>query len=138
MKVKDVIRYGKLAKQIIDNEKEVSALIKFKLLGIAKQCQPVASDYETIREEKIAKYGSTNDQGVVGIFAPKEDDFEDKKEFEDAVKKYESVIDDFYKELNEILESESDVEIKKFKSDDIMNAGLSSDCLLALYDLIEE
>lgn len=138
MKVKEILNYNRIIKQIIDNEKGVSALVKFKLLGLVKQFQPIVADYETIREEKISEYGTTNDQGIIGIFTPKEEDFETKEDFEKAMVQYDETIKVFYADLDSILESESDIKIKKFKADEIMNAGLSSECLLAIYNLIEE
>lgn len=138
MKVKEILNYNRIIKQIIDNEKSVSALVKFKLLGLVKQFQPIVADYETIREEKISEYGTTNDQGIIGIFTPKEEDFETKEDFEKAMVQYDEIIKAFYVDLDSILESESDIKIKKFKADEIMNAGLPSECLLAIYNLIEE
>lgn len=138
MKVKEILNYNRIIKQIIDNEKSVSALVKFKLLGLVKQFQPIVADYETIREEKISEYGTTNDQGIIGIFTPKEEDFETKEDFEKAMVQYDETIKAFYADLDSILESESDIKIKKFKADEIMNTGLPSECLLAIYNLIEE
>ena len=42
------------------------------------------------------------------------------------------------KELEEVLISDVEVNIKKFKYTEIIDAGLSADYLVALYGLIEE
>lgn len=138
MKVADILNYNRAIKMIIDNATDVNSLVKFKLLGMLKQFEPAVTNFEIIREDKIKEYGSINKNGQFGIFEPKEDDFETVTDFEEAHKKYEETIDNFNKDLDEILNSESDITIKKFKYTDIMDAGLSSDYLIIIYELIEE
>ena len=57
MLVKDVLKYNRIIKAIIDNTTDVNALVKFKLLGMLKQFEPTILNYETIRVEKINEYG---------------------------------------------------------------------------------
>jgi hypothetical protein len=138
MTIQNILDYNEIIKAIIDNATDVNALIKFKLLGMLKQFEPVVANYETIRSEKIMKYGTTNEDGNTGIFAPKKENFDSDEDFNKATINFEETVKKFSDELNEVLQSESDIEIKKFKSSDIMDAGLPADYLLAIYDLIEE
>ena len=138
MTVNQVLDYNSMIKAIIDNAKDVDAKTRFKFLGMVNQFKPIVDNFETIRQEKIAEYGTTNKDGQTGIFEPVRDDFETDSDFVDAQKKYDETIAKFANELQEVLDSEVDVNIAKFKADDIMDSGLNSDYLLALYDLIEE
>lgn len=138
MTVNEVLNYNRIIKSIVDNAKDVNALVKFRLLGMCKQFEPVVSNFETIRGEKIREYGSEDENGNIGIISPKKEDFENDEDFEKANKDYEVAVEKFSKDLEEILNSETDIEIKKFKYTDIVDAGLPSDYLLAIYELIEE
>ena len=138
MKVSKILDYNNVIKAIIDNAKDVNTLVKFRLLGMCKQFEPIVANFETIRQEKIVQYGTTDENGNVGIFAPKKEDFENDDDYKKASEEFETIIEKFTVDLNEVLNSESDIEIKKFKYTDIMDAGLPSDYLIAIYDLIEE
>lgn len=138
MKIGDILNYNRSIKLIIDNAKDVNSLVKFRLLGMLKQFEPVVQNYETIREEKIQEYGTVSEDGRIGIFEPHEDAFEAVNDYQEAKAKYDETIKKFSNDLDEILNSEADIEIKKFKYTDIMDAGLSSDYLMVIYDLIEE
>ena len=138
MKIKEVLNYNQAIKAVVDNAKDVNALVKFRLLGMAKQFEPIVANFDTVREEKIAKYGTTNESGQTGIFAPEKDKFDDDKKYDEAVKEFEETVKKFTNDIDEVLDSEADIEIKKFKYTDIMDSGLPSDYLIAIYDLIEE
>ena len=138
MKVGTVLNYNRVLKSIIDNATDVNSLIKFRFLGMLKQFEPIVTNFETIRDEKIKEYGTTDNDGRIGIFEPKEDAFETVTDFEEAHKKYVETINKFNDDLDAILDSDSEIEIKKFKYTDIIDAGLSADYLMAIYDLIEE
>ena len=138
MTVKEILDYNRAIKAIVDNAPDVNALVKFRLLGMCKQFEPIVNNFETIREEKIIKYGTTNEMGNTGIFAPKEENFDTSDDYKKAIEEYGDIMKKFSSELDEVLQSEADIEIKKFKYTDIMDAGLPSDYLIAIYDLIEE
>ena len=138
MKVGTILNYNRVLKSIIDNATDVNSLIKFRFLGMLKQFEPIVTNFETIRDEKIKEYGTTDNDGRIGIFEPKEDAFETVTDFEEAHKKYVETINKFNDDLDAILDSDSEIEIKKFKYTDIIDAGLSADYLMAIYDLIEE
>ena len=138
MIVKDILDYNRKIKIIIDNAKDVNALVKFKLLGMLKQFEPVIANFETVRNEKILKYGTTTEDGNIGIFEPKKDDYENDDDYNKAMDDYFDAIKKLNDDLNEVVESDIDIEITKFKYTDIMDAGIPSDYLLAIYDLIEE
>lgn len=138
MQVKTVLDYNKIIKSIIDNERNIDALVKFRLLGMCKQFEPIVANFETVREEKIMQYGTTTEDGNTGIIPPIRNKFENDEDFEKAQNEFEETVAKFTADLNKVLDSEINIEIKKFKPEDIMDAGLPSDYLLAIYDLIEE
>lgn len=138
MLVKKVLDYNKIIKAIIDNEKDIDALVKFRLLGMCKQFEPIVANFETVRDEKIMQYGTITEDGSTGIIPPNKEDFNNDEEFEKAQKEFEETVAKFTDDLDKVLDSEIQIEIKKFKPEDIMDAGLPADYLLAIYDLIEE
>ena len=138
MKINDALRYNRIIKDIIDNATDVNALVKFRLLGILKQFEPIVEDFETIRNDLIRKYGKLEEDGNYGVFLPKRDDYEDDDSYNKAVEEYEQIINKLNDELKKVADSELDVKIQKFKYTDIMDSGLPTDYMLALYDLIEE
>lgn len=138
MQVKKVLDYNKIIKAIIDNEKDIDALVKFRLLGMCKQFEPIVANFETVRDEKIMQYGTITEDGNTGIIPPNRENFDNDEDFEKAQKEFEKTVAKFTDDLDKVLDSEIQIEIKKFKPEDIMDAGLPADYLLAIYDLIEE
>lgn len=138
MTVNEVLNYNKIFKAIIDDNNDISALLKFKFLSACKQFEPVVSNFETVREEKINQYSTNNSDGRVGIVPPVKDDYENDEDYAKAQETFEKNIKKFSDDMNELLASEADVEIKKFKASDVMDKGLSADYLVAIYDFIEE
>ena len=134
----EILKYDGIIKNLIDNATDINSLAKFRLLGMLKQFEPIEQNYNTIREDNIRKFGTLSGDGRFGIFEPQRDDFENDEAFDRAYADYKKVIESFDNALNEVLESEADMEIKKFKYDDIMNAGIPTRYLVAIYDLIEE
>lgn len=120
MKLKEVINYIEILKDIIDNQPNVSSVMKFKFLGTIKQFTPYIENFELIRNELIMKYGEEKETG--GYEVVKESD--NYKIFAD--------------EISKVLDQDIDQSITKFKAEDIMNAGISANYLIYLYDLIEE
>lgn len=138
MTVGQILNYNRSIRVIIDNSPDMNALVKYRLLGMLKQFEPAMQNYEEVRNDLIKKYGTVNESGNIGIYYPQEEDYGDKKRYEEAVKEHEEIVEKFDTALEEILNSESDIVVNKFKYTDIMNAGLSTDYLVVLYDLIEE
>lgn len=138
MTVREIRRYNNTIKEIIDNAKDVNSLVKFKLLGVMKQFENTVVNTENMRIELLAKYGETEDNGMISIKEPNRDDFDKEEDYKKAFDDYEKNYNQFMEEYTAILDSEADITIKKFKSSDIMNMGIPSDYLVALYDLIEE
>ena len=134
----EILKYDGIIKNLIDNATDINSLAKFRLLGMLKQFEPIEQNYNTIREDNIRKLGTMSDDGRFGIFEPKREAFEDDDSFNTAFEDYEKTIKAFDDALNDVLNSESDIEIKKFKYGDIMNAGIPTKYLVAIYDLIEE
>lgn len=138
MKVKDVVQYDDILKNLIDNGTQLDTKIKFRFLNMRKQFEPIVQNFMQMREEILNKHAEQREDGTVGIFAPEEDKFESKEDFNKAVEEFQKKVDAFNSEVNKILEDKADIEFTKLKADDIMNAGIPSDALLALYDIIEE
>lgn len=136
MKVKDILNYNRIIKDIINNGTNISALTKFKMLGMLKQFEPIITNYEVVRDEKIKEYGVLTDNGNYGIFVPQKNDFENEEDYQKAVDQYENVINQFDADMNEVVDSEADIKLNKFGKE-ILDAGISADYLLALYELIE-
>ena len=117
-----VLELNNMLKTIIDNtELKIDSLLKFKLLGILKNIEIPVNNFEAIRNEKIREYGKENDEGNIGISA---DDTESMEKFT--------------KDMNEVINSDVEVNIQKLKAADVFDKGLPADYLVGLYPIIEE
>ena len=117
-----VLELNNMLKAIIDNtELKIDSLLKFKLLGILKNIEIPVNNFETVRNEKIREYGKENDEGNIGISA---DDTESMEKFT--------------KDMNEVINSDVEVNIQKLKATDVFDKGLPADYLVGLYPIIEE
>lgn len=117
-----VLDLNAMLKAIIDNtELKIDSLLKFKLLGILKNIEIPVNNFEAIRNEKIREYGKENDEGNIGISA------EDTESMEK-----------FTNDLNEVINSEIEVNIQKLKATDVFDKGLPAEYLVGLYSIIEE
>lgn len=117
-----VLDLNTMLKAIIDNtELKIDSLLKFKLLGILKNIEIPVNNFEAIRNEKIREYGKESDEGNISISA---DDTES--------------IEKFTKDMNEVINSDVEVNIQKLKSVDVFDKGLPAEYLVGLYPIIEE
>ena len=128
MKIKlgNIWEINNVLKSIIDNsELRIDALFKFKLLGIMKSFETPIANFEVIRNDKIKEYGKEledkNGNKSIGI------DADDKE----AIAK-------FSKDINNVIDSEVDVNVEKLKAIDVFDKGLPADYLVRLYPIIEE
>ena len=124
MKIKlgTILDLNAMLKAIIDNtELKIDSLLKFKLLGILKNIEIPVNNFEAVRNEKIREYGKENDEGNIGISA------DDKESMEK-----------FTNDLNEVINSEVEVNIQKLKATDVFDKGLPAEYLVGLYSIIEE
>ena len=122
IKLSTVLELNNMLKAIIDNtELKIDSLLKFKLLGILKNIEIPVNNFEAVRNEKIREYGKENDEGNIGISA------EDTESMEK-----------FTNDLNEVINSEIEVNIQKLKAVDVFDKGLPADYLVGLYPIIEE
>lgn len=117
----ELLNINQTLKLIIDNEKNVEALFKFKLLGMVKSLESYVSNFEIIRNEKIVEYGKENDDGS---FCIPEDD-------EDAREKFNN-------DMRPVLNSKIEIDIDKLKAKDVFDKGVSANYLIGLYSIIEE
>ena len=122
IKLSNVLELNNMLKAIIDNtELKIDSLLKFKLLGILKNIEIPVNNFEAVRNEKIIEYGKENDEGNIGISV---DDTESMEKFTN--------------DLNEVINSEIEVNIQKLKATDVFDKGLPADYLVGLYPIIEE
>ena len=128
MKIKlgDVLNLNRTLKRIIDNnELDIDSLFKFRLLGIMKNIENEIMNYETIRTEKIYKYGKeiTDENGNKNFGIPNED---------------RESMEKFTKDMNEVINSDVEVNIQKLKAVDVFDKGLPAEYLVGLYSIIKE
>ena len=117
-----VLELNNMLKTIIDNtELKIDSLFKFKLLGILKNIEIPVNNFEAVRNEKIREYGKENDEGNIGISA------DDKESMEK-----------FTNDMNEVINSDVEVNIQKLKAVDVFDKGLPAEYLVGLYSIIEE
>ena len=122
IKLSTVLELNNMLKAIIDNtELKIDSLLKFKLLGILKNIEIPVNNFEAVRNEKIREYGKENDEGNIGISA---DDTESMEKFT--------------KDMNEVINSDVEVNIQKLKTVDVFDKGLPAEYLVGLYSIIEE
>lgn len=122
IKLNNVLELNNMLKAIIDNtELKIDSLLKFKLLGILKNIEIPVNNFEAVRNEKIREYGKENDEGNIGISV---DDTESMEKFT--------------KDMNEVINSDVEVNIQKLKAVDVFDKGLPAEYLVGLYSIIEE
>ena len=122
IKLSTVLELNNMLKAIIDNtELKIDSLLKFKLLGILKNIEIPVNNFEAVRNEKIREYGKENDEGNIGISA---DDTESMEKFTN--------------DMNEVINSDVEVNIQKLKTVDVFDKGLPAEYLVGLYSIIEE
>ena len=122
IKLSTVLELNSMLKAIIDNtELKIDSLLKFKLLGILKNIEIPVNNFEAVRNEKIREYGKENDEGNIGISA---DDTESMEKFTN--------------DMNELVNSDVEVNIQKLKAVDVFDKGLPAEYLVGLYSIIEE
>ena len=122
IKLSTILELNNMLKAIIDNtELKIDSLLKFKLLGILKNIEIPVNSFEAVRNEKIREYGKENDEGNISISV---DDTESMEKFTN--------------DLNEVINSEVEVNIQKLKPIDIFDKGLPAEYLVGLYSIIEE
>lgn len=122
IKLRTVLDLNSMLKVIIDNtELKIDSLLKFRLLGILKNIEIPVNNFDAVRNEKIREYGKENDEGNIGISA----------EDTEAMEK-------FTKDMNEVINSDVEINIQKLKVTDVFDKGLPADYLVGLYPIIEE
>lgn len=122
LKFSEVFRINTVLKTIIeDNKAKINALLKFRLLEIMRSMEPHISNFEIIKNEKIVEYGKETEDG---IFQISKDNTEGMEQFE--------------KDIKQVLDSEVLINIDMLKPDEVFDKGLSSEYLMGLYPIIEK
>lgn len=107
-------------KHIIDTNKEVNVRLKFKLLGILKCLESHVANFTTIRNEKIAEYGTEKEDGTVEI--PNDD---------------KETVQKFMEEINAVLDEDVEVHFEKLPAGELFQSNIPSEQLVKLYDAID-
>ena len=122
LKVNEVLGLNNTLKFIIDNDKvKINVLLKFKLLGIMRSIESHILNFEIVKNEKIIEYGEETENGVYQIS-------KDKSES----------IENFKRDIEQVLNSEVTININLLKPDEVFDQGLSSEYLMGLYPIIGE
>ena len=110
LKFSEVFRINTVLKTIIeDNKAKINALLKFRLLEIMRSMEPHISNFEIIKNEKIVEYGKETEDG---IFQISKDNTEGMEQFE--------------KDIKQVLDSEVLINIDMFQPDAVCYKGVSS------------
>ena len=121
-KLKDIVRLNIALKMILNNNNlGIDKSLKFKLLGVMKDIETPVANFENARVEKVKEYGKENKDGDFSI---SKDDIESMKKFKN--------------DIDNILDSNVEVDIHKLKPNDVFDKCLSTDFLMALYPIITE
>lgn len=119
MKLNDIMNTYSVVSKVIDDYKDLSVKTKFCLLGVLKDLEPTVSNFEQVRNDKITEYGTNND-GEISLTPDNEN------------------YDKFRKEMEDLLKSDVEINIRRIKAEDILNSPIDSKYLVGLYDFIEE
>lgn len=122
LKVDEVLGLNDTLKSIIDNDNvKINALLKFRLLGIMQSIKSHITNFEIIKNEKIIEYGEETENGIYQI----------SKDNPEA-------IENFKRDIEQVLNSEVAININMLKPSEIFDQGLTSDYLMGLYPIIGE
>ena len=121
-KLIEFIRLNQTIKTIIDDKSlSLEPLFQFRLLGILKKLEPHITNFEIIRNEKIREYGTASEDGALSI--PASDT--------EAMEKFNAAI-------SQVLDGEITVDIEPFAAADVFEQGINAECLLGLYEIMEQ
>jgi hypothetical protein len=121
IKLSKVTILNETIKSILDNkEYKIDVVTKFQMLGILKAFETSLMNIKTIRNEKIMEYGTTNEEGNIYI---------DKTNVEKFSK--------FVSDMDELLNSDTEIDIKPLDAKTMSDIGLTADELMVLYDIME-
>ena len=121
LKLFKVDRINSTIKNIINNKDyKIDVVTKFQMLGILKTFESSIMNIEVIKNEKIMEYGTENENGMFSI---------DKDDFENMSK--------FITDMNELMNSDVEIDVELLDAKFISNIGLSADELMVLYDIME-
>lgn len=122
MKISDIVKLNSVVREIVDNKDlAIKSVFKFKLFTILKDIEPVITNFETVKNEKILEFGEQDENGNYSI----------KQENTEAVKKFMDAI-------TPVLESDIEVEIHMLKSCDVFDSGLDTDRIIGLMEIVKE
>lgn len=126
MKLGEILQLDAVIKSIIDSkELVVSAVFKFRLLGILKSIETHVNNYEIVIIEKVKQYGKqTLDENGNMIDCKVEPNTENEKLFR--------------LDIEEILNTDVVVDIQKLKLKETFDSGLPTNYLLHLYPIMEQ
>lgn len=107
-------------KKIIEDKKIDNALLKYKLLTVFKSIEGIVNNFNVIRNEKVRKYGSLDDEGNYNI------DSTDKNH------------DAYVSELDEVLMFDEVVKVKTLKASEVFSEEIPLLELSVLFPIITD
>lgn len=121
IKLSKVTMLNEVIRSILNNkEYKIDVVTKFQMLGILKSFETPLMNIDTIKNEKIMEYGTTNEDGGIYI---------DKTNTEKFSK--------FVFDMDELLNSDTEIDIETLDAKTMSDIGLSADELIVLYDIME-
>lgn len=121
IKLSKVTMLNEVIRSILNNkEYKIDVVTKFQMLGILKSFETPLMNIDTIKNEKIMEYGTTNEEG--GIYIDQSN-----------VEKFSKFVTD----MNELLNSDAEIDIEPLDAKIMSDIGLTADELMVLYDIME-
>ena len=121
MKISEINKYNIIIKKIMDEPNiKLDISTRFQFLTLLKQFEPTMEMMDSLRNEKIMEYGEQSADGNYTIPITNTN----------AVEKFKT-------DMDKLSDTDVALVINKLKFKDLVNSGIPSDYLLALYDIIE-
>ena len=126
LKVYQVNNIHARIKNVIENkDTDIKATFKFKLLRLYSEIQNIVKDFDMTKDSLVNKYGTdvVDSEGNVT---------------QKRVSPQDKTWEDFVKEINDVAESNVDVEITPITAEELFEMGLDTDALADLVPIVEE
>lgn len=126
LKVYQVNNIHARIKNVIENkDADIKATFKFKLLRLYSEIQNIVKDFDMTKDSLVNKYGTdvVDSEGNVT---------------QKRVSPQDKTWEDFVKEINDVAESNVDVEITPITAEELFEMELDTDALADLVPIVEE
>ena len=126
LKVYQVNNIHARIKNVIENkDADIKAMFKFKLLRLYSEIQNIVKDFDMTKDSLVNKYGTdvVDSEGNVT---------------QKRVSPQDKTWEDFVKEINDVAESNVDVDITPITAEELFEMELDTDALADLVPIVEE